>query len=167
MGENLCQPPLPLPASRAGIDLVELPGLGAEPQFELPRVSGRAGELFIRPVERGCATVFCPDWLKRRNPLFGPVLDLIFELPLPGRATSRPFPVNLPAGRLLFEICDCPRPNDRDAFPEVPRAEKKCWFCDTCRMVEAAAGRPLAEKLSRLGVMGTLPFVKRAFWNCA
>jgi hypothetical protein len=165
IGENFCQPPLP--PSRAGIELAELPGLGAEPLFELPRVSGRVGELFLGPVERDCAMVFCPDWLKRRNPLFELALDLKFELALPGLATSRPFPVNRPAGRLLFDICDCPRPNDRDAAPEVPRAEKKCWFCDTCRMVEAAAGRPLAEKLSRLGVMGTLPFVKRAFWNCA
>ena len=69
-----------------------------------------------------------------------------------------------------FDICDCPRPcprsNDRGAVPEVPRAEKKCWFCDTLRMVEGAAARPLAEKLSRLGVIGTLPAVKRAFWNC-
>jgi hypothetical protein len=34
-------------------------------------------------------------------------------------------------------------------------------------MVEGAAGRPLAEKLSRLGVIGSLPVEKRAFWNCA
>jgi len=41
--------------------------------------------------------------------------------------------------------------------------EKKCWFCDTLRVVDAAAGRPLAEKLSRLGLTGSLPVEKRAF----
>jgi hypothetical protein len=35
------------------------------------------------------------------------------------------------------------------------------------RVVEAAAGRPLAEKLPRLGFTGSLPVVKRAFWNAA
>jgi hypothetical protein len=136
IGENLCQPPaLPFLLSRAGIDPAELPPLGAEPKFELPRV--------------------CEFWLKR------------WELVFPGRATSRPFPVNPPACRLPFDICDCPLPNERDAVPEVPRAEKKCWFCDTFRMVEGAAARPLAEKLSRLGVIGSLPVEKRAFWNCA
>jgi hypothetical protein len=144
IGENFCQPPpLPLLVARADIEPPELPGLGVEPQFELLRVSEFR--------------------LKRRDPLF--------ELVFPGRATSRPFPVKPPGCRLPFEICDCPRPcplsNDRDVAAVAPRAEKKCWFCDTFRTVEGAAGRPLAEKLSRLGVIGSLPVVKRAFWNCA
>jgi hypothetical protein len=50
-----------------------------------------------------------------------------------------------------------------DADAVVPRVEKKCWFCDTFRVVEAAAALPLAEKLSRLGLTGSLPVVKRAF----
>jgi len=62
--------------------------------------------------------------------------------------------------------CD-PRSDDRADALVVPRVEKKCWFCDAFRVVDATAGRPLAEKLSRLGVAGTLPVVKRAFWNCA
>jgi hypothetical protein len=33
-------------------------------------------------------------------------------------------------------------------------------------VVDAAAARPLAEKLSRLGLTGNLPVEKRAFWNC-
>lgn len=84
-------------------------------------------------------------------PLFEVLFDPLFNPPLPDRPTSRPFP------------------NDRpfDPLAGLPRDEKKCWFCDTFRVVEAAAGRPLAEKLSRLGVMGNLPPVKRAFWNCA
>ena len=48
----------------------------------------------------------------------------------------------------------------------LPCAEKKCWFCETLRVVDAAAGRPLAEKLSRPGATGNRPEVKRAFWNC-
>jgi hypothetical protein len=107
IGENLCQPPaLPFLLSRAGIDPAELPPLGAEPQFELPLELPRGSEF----------------WLKRGDP----PLELVF----PGRATSRPFPENPPGCRLPFDICDCPRPcprsNDRDAVPEVPRAEKKC-----------------------------------------
>ena len=125
--ENFCHPPpLPLLLARADIEPPELPGLGAEPQFELPRVSGRAGELFPGPVERDGAPPFGSDGLKRRNPLLEPALDLIFELPFPGFATSRPFPVNPPTCRLPFDICDGPRPEDRDGVPEVPRAEKKC-----------------------------------------
>jgi hypothetical protein len=61
-------------------------------------------------------------WPKRWNPLF----DLLFELVFPGRATSRPFPVDLPSCRLAFEICDCPRANECGAVAVVPRAEKKC-----------------------------------------
>jgi hypothetical protein len=50
----------------------------------------------------------------------------------------------------------------------APRLEKKCWFCDTLRVVEAAAARPLAEKLSRLlGLTGNLPVLKLACWNCS
>jgi len=100
--ENFCQPPLLLPLSRAGAAPPELPGLGAEPQFELPRVS--------------------EFWPERWNPLF--------ELVFPGRAVSRPLPVDPPTCRLPFEICDCPRPSppfdDRGAVAVVPRAEKKC-----------------------------------------
>jgi hypothetical protein len=79
IGENFCQPPpLPLLLARADIEPPELPGLGAEPQFELLR-----GSEF---------------WLKRWDPLF--------ELVFPGRATSRPFPENPPACRLPFDVCD-------------------------------------------------------------
>jgi hypothetical protein len=42
-------------------------------------------------------------------------------------------------------------------------AEKKCWFCDTPRVVDGAAARPLAEKLARLGLTGSLPVLNRAF----
>jgi hypothetical protein len=119
IGENLCQPPpLLFPLSRADV----------EPP-ELPRVSGRDEELFCGPVERDPAAVFCPDWPKRWDPLFERLFELMFELLLPGRETSRLFPADL-----LF-----------DAAAVVPWAEKKCWFCDTFRVVEAAAGRPLAE----------------------
>ena len=102
-------------------------------------------------------------WLKRWNPPFEPVRELVF----PGRGASRTFPVGLPTCRPPFEICDSTRPDDRGPPAVVPRAEKKRWFCDTFRIVEAAAGRPLAEKLSRPGVTGNLPVEKRAFWNCA
>jgi hypothetical protein len=82
------------------------------------------------------------DWLERWNPPL--------ELPFPTRPVSRA------KVDLAFEP------------PAVaPRFEKKCWFCDTLRVVEAAAARPLAEKLSRLGVTGNLPVLKLAFWNCA
>jgi hypothetical protein len=57
-------------------------------------------------------------WLKRWNPPFEPVRALLF----PGRATSRPF-VHLPAGWFVFEICDPPRPNERDGTEVLPRAE--------------------------------------------
>lgn len=109
-------------------------------------------------------TLFGPDWPKRWNPLFT------------GRAVSFLPPNDPPCWRLLFETC--PRFNERAAVPVLPRsservgfavllrAEKKCWFCETLRIVDGAAGRPLAEKLSRLGVTGSLPVVKRAFWNC-
>src|SRR5450631_559782 len=76
IGENFCQPPpLLLPFPRALGELPELPGRGAEPQFELPRVSWRDGELF-RPVERDPA----------------PLFKLLFNPPLPGR----PFPNDRP-----------------------------------------------------------------------
>jgi hypothetical protein len=93
----------------------------------------------------------------------------LFELVLPGLGASRTFPVDLPSGRLPFATCGRPNANERDAVAPLPlaRAEKKCWFCDTFRVVEAAAGRPLAEKLSRVGVTGSLPVEKCAFWNCA
>jgi hypothetical protein len=35
------------------------------------------------------------------------------------------------------------------------------------RVVEAAAGRPLADMLSRLGLTDSLPVLKRAFCICA
>src|SRR5208337_2476947 len=82
IGVNLCQPPL---LARVLIGPPELPGRGVEPRFELPRAS--------------------EFWLKRWDPPFEPVRALLF----PGRATSRPFPIDLPP-----------------AVPVVPRAEKKC-----------------------------------------
>jgi hypothetical protein len=80
-----------LPLSRLGVE-PELPDLGAEPQFELPRGSGRAGPLFVGKVERDCPTLFGPDWPKRRNPLF----ELLFE-PLFERLSQ-------PLFELLFEL---------------------------------------------------------------
>jgi len=65
-----------LPLSPADIEPPELPGLGADPEFELPRASGL--------------------WPKRWDPLFEVLFDLMFELLFPGLATSRPFPVDLP-----------------------------------------------------------------------
>jgi hypothetical protein len=122
IGENLCQPPpFVLPLARAGAELPALPGLGAEPQVELPRVSGRAGELFAGPAERDPATWFGPDSPKRRKPLF----ELVFEALFSGLATSRPLPAGLAACRLLFEICAPRRSNERDAVAVLPRAEKK------------------------------------------
>jgi len=97
IGENFCHPP-PLLLPRADIEPPELPGLSPDPEFELPRVS----EL----------------WLKRWNPLF--------ELVFPGRATARPFPIDRLFCRLRFEICDCPRSDERGAVAVAPRAEKKC-----------------------------------------
>jgi len=38
IGENFCQPPL-LPPSRPDVEPPELPGLDADPEFELPRAS--------------------------------------------------------------------------------------------------------------------------------
>jgi len=47
IGENLCQPPpLLLPFSRAGVEPLQLPVLGADPEFELPRVSALLSELW-------------------------------------------------------------------------------------------------------------------------
>ena len=133
------------PPSRPCIEFEVLPGRGAEPQPELPRVSGRA--LFIEPLERGCMLLFGPDCPKRCDPLFV------------GRAISF-LPPNVPfCGRLP--------PNERVEFATLLCAEKKCWFCEILRVVDGAAGRPLAEKLSRLGVTGNLPVEKRAFWNAA
>lgn len=146
MGENLCQPPLLLPLSRAGVEPVALPGRGADPQFELPCGSERGTGLLTGPDDRGTllllllrgpATLFDPSSPKRRNPLFEPEIAPLFELtwfepifdpPFPGRETSRLFPVDLPI-------------DDAVAL----RAEKKCWFSETLRVVDAAAGRPLAE----------------------
>ena len=86
--------------------MVELPGLDTDPEFELPRVSA--------------------PWLERWIALF----ELGLNLPFPGRATSRLFPVDLPSCRLAFEICDCPRSedseDDRVAAAVAPRDEKKC-----------------------------------------
>ena len=40
IGENFCQPPLLLlPLWRVDVEPPELPGLSADPEFELPRVS--------------------------------------------------------------------------------------------------------------------------------
>jgi hypothetical protein len=134
-----------LPLLRAGIGPPELPDLGTDPQFELPRVSGREGdgrekELFCGLTGRDPAILlcpaFCPDWPKRWNPLFEPLFKLVFkrvfeplfkpvfdlafnpvfELPLPGRAIPRPLP---------FETCGRPSSTERGAGLLV-RAEKKC-----------------------------------------
>ena len=87
-----------------------MPGLDADPEFELPRISAPRLERWI--------------------PLFEPLFELVFELPFPGRETSRLFPVDLLSCRLAFEICDCPRSEDNEdervAAAVVPRAEKKC-----------------------------------------
>src|SRR5882724_1462715 len=129
-------------------------------------------------VERDPAALFCPDSLKRRNPLFELTFELLFErlfVPLLNPRFELLFELKfvlplagLPSSRCAPEICDCPCSNERD--PAVvfvfPRAEKKCWFCGVFRIVDGAAWRPLAEKLSRPGLNGTLPVVKRAFWNC-
>ena len=37
---------------------------------------------------------------------------------------------------------------------------------ETLRVLEAAAGRPLADMLSRLGLTDSLPVLKRAFCIC-
>lgn len=96
--------------------------------------------------------------LDRSNPR----LVLEFELPL--RDSSRPLPIELrfdelPIDALPFDdrpLAELPL-KDRPAV--VPRAEKKCWFCDTFRVVEPAAARPLADNPSRLG-LGSLPLLK-------
>ena len=101
------------------------------------------------PVEREPKPLFCPDSLERRNPPLNPPFAPLFE-PLRALPFELPFPVN-----------------DRDVAVFVfPRAEKKCWFCGAFRIVDGAAGRPLAEKLSRLGFTGNLPLEKCAFRNC-
>src|SRR5271169_4375838 len=85
IGENFCQPPLLPPLSRALADPPELPDLGADAEFELPRVSEPLSGLF-------------PGlWLERWSPLFErtfePALERaserVFALPFPGLATSR------------------------------------------------------------------------------
>jgi len=87
-----------LPLSRPDIEPVELPGLGAGPEFALPR----ATELLS-----GLLPEF---WLKRWKPLFERAFELVLELPFPGRGTSRPFPIDR-----LFAVALA-----------LPRAEKKC-----------------------------------------
>jgi hypothetical protein len=151
IGENFCHPPLLLPLSRAGAE-PEVPGLGAEPKFELPRVSGRDTELFSGRAGRDPmlddavfddpvwddltlddpATVCSPDWPKRRNPLFELTFEFtferIFEPVFPGLATSRPLPVDRPVSdppfcRLAFATCGRPSSTERDTAV-LPRAEK-------------------------------------------
>jgi hypothetical protein len=64
---------------------------------------------------------------------------------------------------MAFEICDCSCSNDRPlAAADVPRGEKK-WLPLRFTKVLAAAGRPLALKLARVGVTGKLPVAKCAF----
>jgi hypothetical protein len=82
-----------LPFSRAGVEPAELPVLGADPELELPRVSALLSEL----------------WPKRGDRLFEGLLNPAFELPFPGRETSRLFPADVPL-----------------VAPVAPRAEKKC-----------------------------------------
>jgi hypothetical protein len=106
------------------------------------------------------------------------------DVELPDRAEDAAFELLRPSellrtsellrpDRFRLEICDSLRSDDdaaeRDAPAALlpPRAEKKCWFCDTFRVVDAAAARPLAEKLSRLGLTPNLPVLKRAFWKSA
>jgi len=107
--------------------------------FELLRVSELLSELRSALLSEFWLAL----WPDRWNPLF--------ELAFPNLDPSRPLSADLTL----------------DPAAVVPRVEKKCWFCATFRVVEAAPGRPLAEKLSRPGVAGTLPVLKRAFWNCA
>jgi hypothetical protein len=102
MGENLCQPPLLLPLSRAGVEPLELPGRGADPQGELPCGSERGTGLIAGPEERGRLLLLRdpprlvdPGSPKRRNPLFEPLFEFLFE-PLfeplfPGLENSRLF----------------------------------------------------------------------------
>ena len=131
IGVNLCQlPRLLFPLSRLGDEFTVLPDLGADRQSELPRESGR--ELFIGVLERDGAPLFGPDCPKRRNPLSAGLPPLL----LPD--------IDPPCWRFVFWICDWPRLNDRDGVELFPLAEKKCWFRDTLRMVDGAAGRPLA-----------------------
>lgn len=74
--------------------------------------------------------------------------------------------VLLPLKPLLPDLAVSLPPNPLPLEAELaPRVEKKCWFCETFRVVEAAAERPLAEKLSRLGLTGNLPVEKLALWN--
>ena len=89
--------------------------------------------MFDDPALDDPETLFCPDCPKRRNPLFEltfelvfePTFDLTFELVFPGRATSRPLPVNLPSCRLEFATCGRPSSTERVAAV-LPRAVKKC-----------------------------------------
>jgi hypothetical protein len=52
-----------LPPSRADVEPTEvepeLPGRGADPQFELPRVSECDAEPFSPPLDRDCVMLFC------------------------------------------------------------------------------------------------------------
>jgi len=98
IGVNFCQPPLLL--SRAVVDPPELPGLAAEPVFELPRDSKLRSELWPE----------CWSPLFELTPEF--MLEWTFEPVFPGLAPppSRPVSADLPL----------------DAAPVAPRAEKKC-----------------------------------------
>lgn len=103
IGENFCQPPLLPPPSRAEVEPPELPALDADPTFELPRVSTLLSVLLSALL----SVLLSVLWLDRCNPLF----EFTFAVLFPGRATSRPLPVDR-----LF-----------DAAAVAPRlVEKKC-----------------------------------------
>lgn len=140
-------------------------------------IDSRPPDAPLRPAsedERGAIGVnFC-------QPPLLPLLprEAIAPPALPGRFTAPELRPSNPRSPPAFDRRFEPPPsrpllNDRPFDPVpvvprlVPRAEKKCWFCDTPRLVDAAAERPLAEKLSRPGVTGSLPVAIRAFWNCA
>jgi hypothetical protein len=96
--------------------LLAPPALAADPALLLPRAS--------------------EFWLKRWKPLlelvFEPEVELVLA-PAVVPLASRPLPADLVGVAVLR--------NDTVLL----RPEKKCWFSDTFRVVDAAAARPLAE----------------------
>lgn len=110
-----------------------------------------------------------PDRSKLRAPSVERTL-LLFRLWNPLLRFSMPrFPLigATPLCRIAFDTCACSRAKEC-AFAVVvpcvvPCEEKKCWLPPRFASVEAAAGRPLALRLDRVGVTGMLPVAKRAF----
>jgi len=173
MGVNLCQPS-PLPAPRPFSELTELPGRGTELQFELPCVSAGMRLLFsagrLNPLEPlfevapECANSRVPS----PAPLFpsmrvgSPVCELLAPIP-----RAFPFTGETPFCRIALESCDCSCSNDLPpAIVLVPWGEKK-WLPPRLTRVLAAAGRPLALRLARVGVTGRFPVAKCAFCSVA